>query len=178
MLAFEVYEKREVNLLILSSHGWLAFSQDLYETHFNSKRMSEFLQATQSTMATGSDLTHYTEVSGFLDKSGQSLECVVIYDTIILCSSSSARKTILAKPAKIADDAEKKGKGTYFFWVLKSLDHDDQVRILERYESWEALETHQNSHDLVKLYLDSAEDIKSLQGRLYVPNHKGWLNRS
>jgi quinol monooxygenase YgiN len=140
--------------------------------------MALFLKASPASMATSFDLTNYEEVSGSLDKSGCKKECAVIHDTRILCSSSSARDAILSMLAAIADQAEKEEEGTYSFWVLKSLDHDDQVRIFERYASWDALTAYQNSQALVRLWLDSKEDIKSLEGRPYVSNQKGWLNRS
>jgi len=135
--------------------------------------MHPFLKATPSTMATGFDLTHYTEVSGFLDKSGQRKECAIIHDTRIFCDSESARDSVLAKLAKIAEFAEKEEEGTFSFFVLKSLDGDDRMR----YASWEAFETHQDSKQLVELWLSSKEEIKSLEGRTYVPNMKGWLSR-
>lgn len=138
--------------------------------------MKQFIPATSPIMTTGFDLTHYEDVSGFLDKSGDKKECGVIHDTRILCSSSSARDTILKKLGGIAGNAEKE-KGTYTLWVLKSLDHDDQVRIFERYEDWAAMEAHQSSPALIKLLLDSKEEIKSVEGRAYLPNGKGWLHR-
>jgi quinol monooxygenase YgiN len=140
--------------------------------------MAPFLKAVPAAAATGFDLTHYTDVSGFLDKSGHAAECAVLYDTKIACSSSSARDAVLGKLASIAEHAEKEEKGTYSFWVLKSLDNDDQVRIFERYESWTALEEHEKNPALAKFWSGSKEEIKSREGRAYVPNHKGWLNRS
>lgn len=128
-------------------------------------------------MAIGFDLTHYTEVSGFLDKSKSAAECEVIHDTRIVCSSELARDKVLSRLESIAEYAEREEKGTYTFWVLKSLDNDDQLRIFERYESWEALELHQNAPDLIKFWLDSKEEVKSMEGRAYAPNLKGWLNR-
>jgi len=138
--------------------------------------MAPFLKATPSTMATGFDLTHYTEVCGFLDKSGHAAECAVIHDTKILCASLEARNTVLKRLALIANEATKE-EGTFSFWVLKNLDHDDQVRIFERYESWEALEVHQKAPSLVNLWLVSKGEVKSLEQRAYAPNLKGWLNR-
>lgn len=139
--------------------------------------MAPFLKNTPDTMATGFDLTHYVDVSGFLDKTGKSTECTVIHDTKILCASSAARDIVLAKLAKIAEHAEKEEQGTYTFYVLKSLDHDNQIRILERYASWDAFHTHQNYPGLAKLWLGSKEEVKSLEQRAYAPNHKGWLHR-
>lgn len=129
-------------------------------------------------MAIGFDLTHYTEVSGFLDKSKSALECAVIHDTKITCASVPACETILGRLEAIAKHAEREEKGTYTFWVLRSLDNEEHLRIFERYESWEALESHQKAPGLVKFWLDSKEEVRSMEGRAYAPNLKGWLNRS
>ncbi|RDW64241.1 hypothetical protein BP5796_10743 [Coleophoma crateriformis] len=160
MLAFEIYGKRE----------------DLYETHFSSPAMSTFLQKIPSTMSCGLDLTHYTQTSGFLDKSQSAVECQVIHDTKIACASSQARAVVLERLASIAAREEKQ-KGTYTFVVLKSLDTETEVRIFERYESFEALEAHKSSKEVVEFWLGSKEQIKSMEGRAYVPNNKGWLTR-
>lgn len=127
-------------------------------------------------MAIGFDLTHYEEAFGFLDKTKKAVECEVMYDTKILCSSEGAREIVLSKLATIAEYAAEAESGTYSYWVLKSLDHDDQVRIFERYESWDALESHQKAPGLVSFWLESKEDIKSMEGRAYAPNLKGWLH--
>jgi quinol monooxygenase YgiN len=140
--------------------------------------MEPFLKATPPTMAIGFDLTHYTEVSGFLDKSGRAAECAVIYDTKIVCASAFARDTILSRLESIAEHAEGEESGTYTFWVLRSLENEEEVRIFERYESWEALELHQKAPGLINFWLDSKEEVRSMEGRAYAPNLKGWLNRS
>ncbi|KAF4634269.1 hypothetical protein G7Y89_g3852 [Cudoniella acicularis] len=159
MLAFEVYGKRE----------------DLYETHFNSPAMKKFLPVIPSTMTTGLDLTHYTDVSGFLDKSGKLDECGIIFDTKILCHSAAAREYVLKKLQVVSKHAGGEEKGTYTFWVLKSLDHDDEVRIFERYESFEAMQAHQRSSIIVDFWMEAKDEIKSMDGRTYVPNHKATL---
>jgi len=128
-------------------------------------------------MSTGFDLSHFTETSGFLDKPGNSKECAVIYDTKIQCASASARDSVLDKLAAVAKHAEEAEDGTYTFLVLKSLDNDDNIRIFERYATWEALNFHQSGIELVNLLVGSKEEIKSLEGRPYVPNLKGWLHR-
>ncbi|KAH8655078.1 hypothetical protein BGZ60DRAFT_532700 [Tricladium varicosporioides] len=160
MLAFEVYGKRE----------------DLYETHFHSPAMKNFLPAIPPTMTTGLDLTHYSDVSGFLDKSGKLDECGIIYDTRILCHSATSRDYVLRKLEEVSKHAEQE-KGTFTFWVLKSLDHEDQVRIFERYENFEAMQTHQGSACMVDFWMCTKDEIKSMEGRTYVPNFKGWLHR-
>ena len=139
--------------------------------------MAPFLKATPPCMSTGFDLTHFTEAAGFLDKSGTAKECAIIHDTKIVCASGTARDAVLTKLAAVAAHAEREEPGTYTFLVLKSLDNDDHVRIFERYASWEALETHQRGGGWVSLLLGAKEEIKSLEGRPYVPNLKGWLHR-
>lgn len=155
----------------------LPCGQDLYETHLHSPAMEKFLAAVPGTMSIGLDLTHYTETSGFLDKSGNCKECGVMYDTRIECQSPQARDAVLAKLAVNAQHAEKNEEGTYTFFVLKSLDNETQVRIFERYASWEAMEAHQKDAKMVNFWLSSKGEIKSLEGRAYVPNGKGWLHR-
>ncbi|OBT97427.1 hypothetical protein VE01_04340 [Pseudogymnoascus verrucosus] len=160
MLAFEVYNTRE----------------DLYDTHLKSPAMGEFLVTVPDSMSTGLDLTHYTETSGFLDKSTNCRECKIIYDTQIVCNSAQDRDTILAKLAAVAKHAEEKEEDTYTFLVQKSLDNETHVRIFERYASWAAMESHQKSSVLVNFWLGSKGEIKSMEGRPYVPNNKGWLH--
>ncbi|BCS17267.1 putative quinol monooxygenase [Aspergillus puulaauensis] len=160
MLAFEAYNTRE----------------DLYDTHLNSTAMQEFLAAVPSTMSTGLDLTHYTETAGFLDKPGNCQGCEIIYDTRIECHAQQDRSTILDKLAVIAEHIEEHEDGTSTFLVLKSLDSETQMRIFERYASWDAMLAHQKGDKLVDLWLGSKAGIKSMEGRAYVPNGKGWLH--
>lgn len=138
--------------------------------------MGKFLASVPSSMSTGLALTHYTEVAGFLDKSENCRECAVIYDTRIECYGPQAREVVLAKLAAIAKHAETEEEGTYTFSVLRSLDNHTQVRIFERYASWEAMEAHQRSDKMVSFWLGSKGDISNMEGRPYVPNHKGWLH--
>lgn len=160
----------DTQLLITNSE------QDLYGTHLNSPAMKEFLATVPSTMSTGLDLTHYTETAGFLDKPGNCQECEVIYDTRIECNTPQDRNTILAKLAVIAEHIAEHEDGTSTFLVLKSLDSDTHLRIFERYASWEAMLAHQKGDKLVDLWLGSKAEIKSMEGRAYVPNGKGWLH--
>lgn len=138
--------------------------------------MGQFLASVPSTMSTGLDLTHYTEVAGFLDKSAHCRECAIIYDTRIECQSPQDRDAVLTKLAAVAQHAEQNEDGTYTFLVLKSLDNGEHVRVFERYASWEAMEAHQKGDKLVSFWLGSKGEIKSMEGRTYVPNHKGWLH--
>ncbi|KAL5350354.1 hypothetical protein ACLOAV_003921 [Pseudogymnoascus australis] len=123
--------------------------------------MGEFLATVPDSMSTGLDLTHYTETSGFLDKSANCRECKIIYDTRIVCNSAEDRDTILAKLAAVAKHAEEKEEDTYTFLVQKSLDNETHVRIFERYASWAAMESHQKSSVLVNFWLGSKGEIKS-----------------
>ncbi|KAJ5670865.1 uncharacterized protein N7477_006228 [Penicillium maclennaniae] len=138
--------------------------------------MGQFLASVPSSMSTGLDLTHYTETAGFLDKSGDCRECGVIYDTRIECQTPHDRNAVLAKLAAIAGHVEKDENDTYTFLVLKSLDTETHVRIFERYASWEAMEAHQRGEKLVDFWLGCKGEIKSMEGRPYAPNRKGWLH--
>jgi quinol monooxygenase YgiN len=142
--------------------------------------MAPFLASTPPTMATGFDLTHYTEDSGFLAKIPSPLNgdtCGVIHDTKIACASPAAAAIVRERLRGIAEHAERNEEGTYTFLVLKSLDSEDHVRIFERYRDWEALAKHQGNPAWAKLLLESKEEIKSLERRAYAPNRKGWLQR-
>ncbi|KAI9371741.1 hypothetical protein BJX61DRAFT_534527 [Aspergillus egyptiacus] len=160
MLAFEAYNTRE----------------DLYETHLNSPAMQQFLAAVPSSMSTGLDLTHYTETSGFLDKSGTCAECEVMYDTRIECHTQQGRNSVIRKLAAVAEHAVANDDGTSTFLVLQSLDSGTHLRIFERFASWKALLEHQRGEKLVNVWLSSKGEIKSMEGKAYVPNGKGWLH--
>jgi quinol monooxygenase YgiN len=138
--------------------------------------MQDFLAAVPSTMSTGLDLSHYTETAGFLDKSGNCQECEAIYDTRVECYTLEDRNTALAKLAVIAEHIAEYEDGTCTFLVLKSLDSDTHLRIFGRYSSWDAMLAHQKGDKLVDLWLGSKTGIKSMEGRAYVPNGKGWLH--
>lgn len=138
--------------------------------------MQEFLATVPSTMSTGLDLTHYTETAGFLDKPGNCQECEIIYDNRIECHTQGVRSSILDKLAVIAEHIKEHEDGTSTFLVLKSLDSDTQMRIFERHASWDAMLAHQKGDKMVDLWLGSKAGIKSMEGRAYVPNGKGWLH--
>ena len=139
--------------------------------------MGKFLSEVPDTMTTGLDLAHYEDTSGFLDRSGTCAEGDIIYDTRILCHNSQARECVVEKLSAIAEYVQEEEKGTHTFWVLKSLDQDDEVRIFERYQSWNSMETHQNSQKLLEFWYGTKKEIKSMEGRAFVPNGKGWLHR-
>ena len=138
--------------------------------------MGVFLTKTASLMSTGFDLTHYTDTAGFLDRSGTCREAGVMYDTRIACASAAARDAVLAKLAKLAKQVQAQYEDTYTFYVLKSLDDETSVRVFERYKDWHAMEAHQRSEGWTGFLLGSKEEVKSLEGRAYVPNGKGWLH--
>lgn len=160
MFAYEAYGKRE----------------DLYETHMNSDAMGVFLSKIPSTMTTGLDLTNYEDVVGFLDRDKDMKECAAIWDTRLWLQGKS-REAILKRLAELASWIEKNEPETYTFLVHKGLDNADEVRILERYATREALDRYQTSQRLVEFYHSSREMIKSMEGHGYVPNGLGWLHR-
>ncbi|KAI9878050.1 MAG: hypothetical protein M1830_002065 [Pleopsidium flavum] len=159
MLAFEAYNERS----------------DLYSVHFHSPAMDTFLSKIPATMTTGLDLTHYEDVGGYLDKA-EMKECGIIYDTRIT-SAQGKRDEVLASLTGLAKWVEGNEEGTYTYLVLKSLDGEDGIRVFERYASKGALEAHQSGKELLELLMTSKENIKSMEGRGYVPNGHGWLHR-
>jgi len=165
MLAFEVYGKRE----------------DLYETHFKSLAMGEFLKKIPSTMTTGLDLMHYSCIGGYIDQPGDMKNCVIMRDTRISCISTKARVVVLSKLAQLAQQIEnaeaKEGRGVYTWMAFSSLDNDTSVRIFARFGSREAMERHVRRKDVAKFWSESKEDIKQMEWRCYLPNGKGWLHR-
>ena len=140
--------------------------------------MAKFLAAIPPTMTTGLDITHYEDVAGFLDKPGNSKECGIFYDTRITCAPTpGTRDAILSKLAKVAEVVEREEPGTYTYMVLRSLDTEDGVRVFERYESRAAMEEHCKGKALLDFFMGSKEQIKSMEGRGYLPNGYGWLHR-
>jgi quinol monooxygenase YgiN len=98
------------------------------------------------------------------------------YDTRITCAAG-ARDAVLAKLADVAKHVEREEPGTYTFVVLRSLDTEDGVRVFERYESRASMEEHWKGKALLEFFMGSKEQIKSMEGRSYVPNGYGWLHR-
>jgi quinol monooxygenase YgiN len=122
------------------------------------------------------DLTHYEDVAGFLDKPGDMKECGVFYDTRITCANGK-RDQVLAGLTKVASHVEREEPGTYTFLVLRSLDTEDGARVFERYESRAKMEEHWKGKALLEFFTANKEQIKSMEGRSYVPNGYGWLHR-
>ncbi|KAJ9665474.1 hypothetical protein H2201_004356 [Coniosporium apollinis] len=167
MLAFEVYGRRE----------------DLYETHFSSPAMKEFLQKIPDTMTTGLDLSHYRCVEGFLDGvGGQGMgECGIMCDTRVTCKDGAARGVVKGKLEKLAGEvgkvAETDDTGVLTFMAFESLDGETGVRMFVRFRSREDMERHLRSKEVLDFWLGSKEEIASMESRGYLPNGKGWLHR-
>jgi quinol monooxygenase YgiN len=84
---------------------------------------------------------------------------------------------VLAKLGTVAKEVEASEPNTYTFLVLRSLDTEDGVRVFERYASRAAMEQHWKGKALLDFFMGSKEQIKSMEGRSYVPNGYGWLHR-
>ena len=161
MLAFEIYGKRE----------------HLYEIHFHSSVMGEFLKKIPPTMTTGLDLTHYEDVAGsFLDKPGDRRECAVMYDSRIKCNAGK-RDAVLQKLSTLAVQIEADLNDCWTFMVLKSLDNEHEVRIFQRYGTWKGLDIQENFEPRLSALFECKNEIASMEGRAFVPNRKGWLHR-
>lgn len=167
MLAFEVYGKRE----------------DLYETHFHSAAMKEFLQKIPDTMTTGLDLRHYRCVGGFLDGAGERGvgECGVMCDTRVVCKDQAARDVVRGKLESLAQEVEKtaeaENSGVFTFLVFQSLDDETDVRIFARFKGREDMERHLRRKEVLDFWLGSKEEVATMESRGYLPNGKGWLHR-
>lgn len=161
MLAFEIYTDREA----------------LYTTHLNSAVMSGFLSALPETMITGLDLSNYEDVGGFLDRFNDKRECEVMVDVRISCKPE-ARQALLSRLSTLASIiSESDYKGVLTFFVLKSLDSEQGVRIFQRFQSWKAQTNHVSDQPVLNFWRSSKEDILSMESQAYVPNGKGWLHR-
>ncbi|KAB5523111.1 hypothetical protein GE09DRAFT_1153981 [Coniochaeta sp. 2T2.1] len=164
MFAFEVYDERK----------------SLYETHFNSPAMGQFLKGALPVMSTGFDLSHYSAIGGFLDAPGDSRQCGVMYDTKITCKSAEARALVkdrlaaLAKKIEADNDAEQ-----VFTWMaFEGLDNDKDLRIYGRFKDRAAMAKLNERSEVVDFWKASREnEIDAIQQRGYVPNNKGWLHR-
>ncbi|CAG9983919.1 unnamed protein product [Clonostachys byssicola] len=163
MLAFEIYSSRS----------------DLYDIHLKSNVMQgHFLPNAGPTMTTGLDLTHYSAVGGFLDRSRQKNECGVMHDIQIRCKDKAARTELLGALkllCGLVDDAEGQDGKVQTFLGLQSLDNEEGARIYARYESREVWEAWLRS-SLIKTFWEAAKpNVSSMEARAYAPNGKGWL---
>jgi quinol monooxygenase YgiN len=151
--------------------------QDLYQTHFTSAAMGNFLKKIPATMTTGLDLMHYSCVAGYIDQPGDKKECEIMQDTRISCISASARNAVLSKLKQLAKSIDVEGSGVYTWMAFSSLDDDVGARIFVRFESREAMEAYARRKDVAEFWSESKDDVKQMEWRCYVPNNKGWLHR-
>ncbi|KAI9812937.1 MAG: hypothetical protein M1827_004455 [Pycnora praestabilis] len=154
ILAFEQYQSKE----------------DLYKTHFETKAMGVFLPKIQATMTTGLDLTNFEEVGGFLDKENKK-DAGLVYLRRFQ-SKSGKRDGIISNLKRLADSVE-----AQTFYILKSRDNDEDIRVLERYSSKTGLEKVESSKAYLEFMSNNKEDIASMEGRQYVESGYGWLHR-
>ncbi|KAK3068653.1 hypothetical protein LTS18_000581, partial [Coniosporium uncinatum] len=155
MFAFEIYGKRE----------------DIYETHFHSPAMKQFLTKIPPTMTTGLDLAHYESLGGFLDRPGDRTECGIMQDVSITCNSPDAWRTIAEKLKKLAEATEAAGDETvYTFMVFKSLDDETGLRIFGRYKDRDALKKHESKKEVIGFWMDTKDEIATMRQRCYVHN--------
>ena len=169
ILAFESYKSRS----------------DLYDVHFQSDVMQgDFLPKALPAMSTNLDVTHFSAVGGFLDRTGRKTECGVIQDVRIRCVDAAKRREFLGALKKLCDQVETEqgraaGKGddgdVLTYLGLQSLDNQECARIFSRYkdrETWESW----TRHSLVSEFWESVKpSVASMESRAYVPNGKGWL---
>jgi len=143
--------------------------------------MARFLSAIPPTMTTGLDLNNYTRVGGYLDKPGDKRECGIMQDIKIMCSSPSARSTLLDKLAELAKTVEttedKEDAGVWTWMAFACLDDEVGARIFARFRSREDMERHIRRKEVVDFWLGSKEEVRSMGSRGYLPNGKGWLHR-
>ena len=160
MLAFEAYRSRD----------------DLYNTHLKSNVMTtHFLPTAVPTMTTGLDLTHFSAVGGFLDKSGKKTECGLIHDVQIRCVDGG-REELVKGLKELCDGVEKQCKDEVLtFLGLVSLDNETGVRIFARYKSREVWEEWLRG-SLIQTFWETVKPrVASMEAKGYAPNGKGWL---
>jgi quinol monooxygenase YgiN len=160
LLAFEGYTQRS----------------DLYDIHLHSDAMAKFLPKIGETMITGLDLSHFEDVCGFLDKADDA-KAGVIYVSRIKAHAGK-RDELLGKLKKLADAVDKNEKDCYSYLVLKSLDNEEDIRIMERYGSKKGLEDHLKSKEFLDTFKSSKDIVAGLEGRRFVEcEERGWLHR-
>ncbi|KAL5318148.1 hypothetical protein ACEPPN_013207 [Leptodophora sp. 'Broadleaf-Isolate-01'] len=165
ILAFEAYTNRN----------------ELDQTHLTSAAMSKCFSEMGTIMSTSVDVSYNSAIAGFLDLPGDRRECGIMQDTRIICSSPSARASVLFKLkalATVIEAAEKmESCGVFTYMVFESLDDETGVRIFGRFADRESMETFLRRKEVVGFWLGSKEEVKSMECRGYVPNGKGWLHR-
>ncbi|KAL5362256.1 hypothetical protein BJX96DRAFT_176992 [Aspergillus floccosus] len=164
MFAFEAYDKRE----------------SLYTTHFNSPAMRQFLSDAWPAMSTGFDLQHYEAIGGNLDIQGDSRECGIMHDTLIVCKSPEARGRVVKRLTALADSlaGESANEGLYSYVGFECLDNETDCRILGRWHACEDMERTIRKSEVAEFWdAGKEEDIARIEQRGYIPNGKGWLHR-
>jgi quinol monooxygenase YgiN len=143
--------------------------------------MGKFLKAVPPTMTTGLDLAHYRSVGGFLDLPGDKCECEIMQDTRIVCKSADARKSVLERLQKLTKtiqaSEEKKSSGVLTYMAFESLDNDIAVRLYGRYATRDSMESFLRRSDVLNFWMQSKNDVATMESRGYLPNGKGWLHR-
>ncbi|OAA53983.1 hypothetical protein SPI_09190 [Niveomyces insectorum RCEF 264] len=133
-------------------------------------------------MATGFDLQHYNRVAGFLDLSGDSTPCGLMYDTRVVCKSAATRDTVLARLIALGPAIETSGlakNGAILTWMaFASQDHDNDARIFARFRDKTGLDAYNRLSAVLEFWAVGKEnDIDKIEQRGYVENGKGWLHR-
>lgn len=128
-------------------------------------------------MTTGLDLRHYENVGGFLDRFNDKRECEIMTDVRINCKAEN-RDAVLSKLTTLAEQIKQdKSDGVYTYFVLKSLDDNQGVRIFQRFKSWETSSALAKDKSVLDFWTSSKEQIESMESQTYFPNRKGWLHR-
>ncbi|KAK2811440.1 hypothetical protein FQN50_002063 [Emmonsiellopsis sp. PD_5] len=125
-------------------------------------------------LTTPPDVPVYETVHGFLDKTTDMKECGLIWDMKIV-TAPGKREMVLQRLKELAGWVEQNELDTYTFLVHKGVGEgvENEVRILERYASRDALEARQNAEPVVDFFAASKEEIVRLDGHGYVPNDAG-----
>lgn len=166
MLAFEAYRSRA----------------DLYDVHLKSDAMTGgFLLNAGPAMSTGLDLTHFSAVGGFLDRSGKKTECGVMQDIQIRCNDAASRNELLGALKLLCSLVDEKQGApgedgeVLTFLGLQSLDNDTGARIFARYKTRDIWEQWLRG-TLFRTFWEAVKpNVASMEARPYEPNGKGWL---
>jgi quinol monooxygenase YgiN len=190
MFAFEVYDERKVCSVVTPSLAprpqlsiltlAASFPQSLYDTHFNSPAMQQFLEGALPVMSTGFDLSHYSAVGGVPDAPGDGRQCGVMYDIKIVAKSPEARAVLKDRLAALAKKIEADtDKEQVLTWMaFECLDNDRDLRVYGRFKDRAAMARVNEREDVVAFWKESRDnEIERIEQRGYVPNGKGWLHR-
>jgi quinol monooxygenase YgiN len=148
---------------------------DIEETHMASPEMKEFIPKIFSIMTTGLDIWHYNHVGGYLDKT-KSVPAGLVRDTRIRAYPGHAEE-LLERLKGQATRVEKEEGQTFTYFLMQGMENKHEFRILERYESEAAWETHNSSQPLIDFFFASKDLIAGVEGINYVETGYGWLHR-